>query len=150
MDCRRRSTSQTVYSLCSYVTGWHGVDSARIETGMRKTKRARPSFKKFSTTILFDLLNWLRRYPGLSRPATHAEVNLGRAGAYSRSSKSEKRKGIGSQRLVRHMRRWETREYQRSQRHDGWNFQRPFFRDQFGRTPQHRQQFFKSHIADAH
>jgi hypothetical protein len=30
---------------------------------MRKTKRARPSLEKFSTTILFDLLDWLRRYP---------------------------------------------------------------------------------------
>ena len=41
-----------MYSLCSYVTGWHGADSARTETaGMRKTKRARPSFEKFSTTI---------------------------------------------------------------------------------------------------
>ena len=59
-DCRRRSTSQTVYSLCSNVTVWHGVDSARTETSeMRKTKRARPSFEKFSTTILFDLLDWL-------------------------------------------------------------------------------------------
>jgi len=30
-----------VYSLCSYVTGWHGADSARIETsGTRKTKSA--------------------------------------------------------------------------------------------------------------
>jgi hypothetical protein len=52
-DCRRRSTSQTVYSLCSYVTGWHGADSARIEiSGRRKTKRDRPSFEKLSTTIL--------------------------------------------------------------------------------------------------
>jgi hypothetical protein len=73
MDCRRRSTSQTVYSLCSYVTGWHGADSARTEnSGMRKMKRTRPSFEKFSTTTLFDLLDWVRRYPAPSEPATHA------------------------------------------------------------------------------
>src|SRR6516162_1216717 len=62
-DCRRRSTSHTVYSLCSYVTRWHGAVSALTETaGMRKAKRARPSFEKFSTTIL---LAYCRRLAAL-------------------------------------------------------------------------------------
>src|SRR5262245_13330573 len=53
MECRHRSTSQTVYPLCSYVTGWHGVDSARIETsGTRKIKSARPNFENFPATTL--------------------------------------------------------------------------------------------------
>ena len=45
-----------VVSLCSYVTRWHGAVSALIESaGMRTAKRARPSFEKFSTTILLAL-----------------------------------------------------------------------------------------------
>src|SRR5215472_4140334 len=77
MDCRRRSTSQTVYLLCSYVTGWHGADSARIETsGTRKTKRARTNFEKFSATTLLAFFTKNALDPTIGNEPHHGDHHV--------------------------------------------------------------------------
>src|SRR5262249_15675552 len=83
-DCRRRSTSHTVYSLCSYVTRWHGADCARTETaGMRKTKRARPNFEGFST--------WIRWQPVHACRVRSIVLFLGPSLSFSRRNLASRR-----------------------------------------------------------
>src|SRR5215471_3137151 len=48
-DCRRRSTSHTVYSPFPYLSRWHGVSALTETVGIKKAKRARTSFEDFST-----------------------------------------------------------------------------------------------------